>query len=536
MRTIALCVVLLLQASLFFVLPSIGTGIFLSPDETANAVSARLFSQSGQMRFTEPLLREFPWMHPRSFVTQNATMVPVGFLGMPILLGIVRAFVGEWSLVFVTPLLALSVIFPLWRFMARVGRAAQIATVLTWLSFPTVILYANRGLFANLPVVCLTVWACFLLWELKVSAQGGSASGGKSLKSIQTITSLQLKVLLAGLVTGVALAMRPMEILWIVPWLAVAWRCRQDRRAHFAWHPHVLFAIGTFIPLAIASYVAWKTYGSPFTIGYFLRDPIISATSDARLATSYVAQWPFGFHPRNVLFNLMSYFGKMLWPWTIIALAGIATLWKRNSARPYLYTAGWTIIALTLVYGQAIYQDHVGVNVISIGNSFVRYLLPLAVFISLTSGYVCTKIISYAHGALYVTLLGFLAMFGTRLALMQDAEGIIPARRELRRYHEIRDATVQELKARATVFSERSDKIFFPPFRVASPIPDKTTVRNYIDFHENMTGEHTYLFTETLNDRDRTEWERYGVYVENMKTVTARQALYRLKTNASEKQ
>ena len=240
-----------------FGIPYLGSSVFLSPDETATAVSARMFGSTGTMRIDDPVLQTVPWLHPRSFVTQGTAMVPVGFLGLPMLMGIIWKALGEWGLVFFTPLLALSVLYPLWRFTKKFGVPAQIVAVATWLTFPTVILYSNRGLFPNLPAVCFSVWAAYLVWEHRSYA----------------------RAILAGACAGIALPIRPVEAIWMLAWFAAAWRFRLGRKQHQERASLLLISAGCLLVLIAAMIVAWRTYGSPFAVGYLLRDPVVGVPS-----------------------------------------------------------------------------------------------------------------------------------------------------------------------------------------------------------------------------------------------------------------
>lgn len=498
MRNRLLVLLLLLPGALFFVIPSVGSSVFLSPDETANAVSARTFAWQRNMRYEEPLLEQFPWLHPRSFVTQGTAMVPVGFLGLPILLGIIWKLVGEWGLVLFTPLLALSVAFPLWRFTSKWGRTSQAATVLTWLSFPTVILYANRGLFANLPVVCLTVWACYFLWDERVVRRASS-------------------VALAGLCAGFAIAMRPTEIVWVLPWLWLAMRPLSLRRREVS--EVLMFGFALSFPLFLAAFVAWRTYGSPDAVGYFLRDPVVIAPGYQLPPASHVSIWPFGIHPMNVLRNVWFYLVKTLWPWVVPLVAIAMLFWKKRTARPYLIAGAWTTFALVLIYGQAVYQDHVGVNFVSFGNSFLRYLLPIAPLAALAVGALATKL----PKRFSVAIVALLVLLGTNMALRGDSESVLPSRQELQRYQAIRNAAVEKLGTETIILSERSDKIFFPTFRVASPLPEKSELKR-------LRCGYPALFAETLNQQEFSRWEDAGFSFMSV-VENKNQTLYQDKNN-----
>lgn len=482
----------LVQASLFFILPSLGTSVFLSPDETSNAVAARVFAQRGAMRIEDAILKDGPWLHPRSFVTHGTAMVPVGFLGLPIALGSIWILFGEWGMALAVPLLALSAAYPLWRFTRRFGRIPQIVTVMTWLSFPTVMLYANRGFFPNLPVVCLTLWAAFFVW---------SARSNKHLA-------------IGGLVFGLAIAMRPVEIVWMLPWLWLAWSSREDR--HIVDRKALIsLAIAAMLPLLVAGIVAWRTYGSLFSIGYALRDPIhlISSTVEQAKTISVASslRWPFGFHPNNVRFNVQSYLGGMWGPWMLVAAGTFALSLFQRARRSISLVALWTLGASALIYGHVIYQDHVGINVVSIGNSFPRYLLPLTPIFALAAGgfsaHLFQALSPIRARCASIFLLFALVLLGTMSALGSGDESILSAAHELERYRAIRHAAMQRFGTQAIILSERSDKIFFPVFRVASPVPPMRHIRELV---ENAPVPIT-LFSTTLDARGMIPWHDAGI-------------------------
>lgn len=490
-----------LQSTLFFIIPSLGTAVFLSPDETAVAVVARAFGKTGSMRIEDGILAEAPWMHPRSFVTAGTAMVPVGFLGLPVIAGAVWKLLGEWGLAFFVPLLAVSAAYPLWRLTGAFNAPARIATVATWLSFPTVVLYANRGLFPNLVVVCMALWVSFLLTQ-----------------------NVRWARVLAGILAGFALAIRPIEAVWMIPWFVFFWtRGAQKRRADIGTILWVVVPIAAV--LAGMAILAWKTYGSPFAVGYALRDPVVLQTARTDVAPSVT--WPFGFHPRHVMFNVRSYLVGFLGPWTALAVIAAFVAWGTRRAEPVLWLSAWTVAALCLVYGQAIYQDHVGLNVPSFGNSFLRYLLPLAPLYAVATGAVVAWMTERWRGGAGVLVSAALVVcavsLGSWTALSRDDEGVRAGAVELLRYISIRRETLEQLGPQAIVLSERSDKIFFPTFRVASPLPDRSMIRRLAAFAPVPVA----LFSSTLDDDAVASWKAEGMDVLPV-FQTERETLYEI--------
>ncbi len=489
--------IFVLGITLFGVIPRLFLDVYMSPDETAVAVSAKFLAQHGTMKIADPLLARFPWLHPRSFVSQGGYMVPVGFLGLPILMALVYLFFGQFATLWFTPLLALSVVIPLWNLTKKMGSAAQILASLTWLTFPTVILYANRGLFPNLIVVALCIWAMYLFWIV----------WGEKNRAKDPAQYLYLGV--AGLASGTALAIRPVEAFWIAVWfaaiLAIRWDVIRTDRAKYK--KAALFVLaGSMVPL-IAAWFSYKTYGSFLAIGYNLRDTVLApqASSVGQVSQNLL---PFGLHPRALWANFRDYLFGMYWPWLLAAGLAIYFTWKGRTAK-ILAAAGFlTTIVLAIVYGQALYQDHVGVNVVSIGNSFLRYFLPLTPFFVLSVA-ATVQAIQKRFGqpkglALFIIPFLALSVYGTYLGLYQDGEGAAISDQELLRYAEIRQQAQAQAGEDAVVLSDRSDKIFFPQFDAVSPMPEDDRMK------ELAAQNKVLMFMTTQDEAGMVDWQARG--------------------------
>lgn len=495
------------QGLLFLVIPSNLPQIYLSPDETAVAVTAREFGTDWSFRLPDNILKDGPWIRPRSFVTHDAALVPVGFLGMPLLAGMVWKFLGEFGLLLLTPCLVLACIYPLWRFMRGFGFAAQVAGVAAWLSFPMVILYANRGLFPNLAMVCLMLWAAFLVWK-----------------------KLDTKALIiAGLLTGMAVAIRPTEIVWAGVWIAAAWVAGSGSKfSRHDWKNIATFLATSAVVPAITALLAWKTYGAPWMIGYWLRDSA-EVTVQSAEATALLQNpgriWPFGFHPRAVLNNAENYLVYILGPWAATALVATVLWIKRENSRIAIMAGAWTAAVLCLIYGNTVYQDHVGHNIVSVGNSYLRYLLPLAPFFALAVGAVSARLVEILprnRAKLGVSVLAaVLVALGIWTAFSKDDEGLNSSVPELVRYETIRETAYKNYGRNAIVVSERSDKIFFPVMRAVTPVPDDERLKDLAAYYSDSV----LLFDTTYGPEKIQDMAERGLYL-NPVLATKNQTLY----------
>ncbi|MFA6099624.1 MAG: glycosyltransferase family 39 protein [Patescibacteria group bacterium] len=531
-------------------LPLANQGVWMSPDETANIMSAVSLADHGTFKIENPLLKNLPWVFPRSFVplSDQGAMAPVGFLGMPLVLAIAYKIIGIFGLLFFTPLFAALTLWALWKCLPKTwSKGVRWAVLLTWISFPTVIIYANRGSFSNLFITCLAIW----LWWLLAEAQGRWAWP------------------VAGAVLGLACMARPTEIVWLLPVavFAIIYRktnCHSERSAIEAYGHEVeeslsstikqgipplrhlrdfgrndklrygLMALAFLIVLGIGAYLGYQTYGHWLASGYQIRSETVvsgqsSVVSQQMQTISLLKTLPFQFHPRLIIWNAHHYLLDILWPWLLIVLGAIYIsvrdkVWSKPN-KWIVLAFGWTMFWLVVFYGNGIYQDHVGVNVASMGNSYLRYLLPLSVLAAVSVGMVLNKLWKYwSLRALGLAMVVFLMAMGQWSALLKDNEGMVANAVELNRYAEIRDQARSLLAPQTVVLSDRSDKIFFPVFNVASPMPDDKRVQALLD-----AGYSVALFLQTqTNDKLAQWWDRgfdleYGFSDANqtMYTVTS---------------
>lgn len=514
-------------------LPSATSGVFASPDETGVAVASEQIAHNGNAQYSEPLVRAIPWLHPRSWVSQGDALVPIGFLGWPALLSPLVRLGGAGILPWLGALVLLSSTYPVFLLFRRrfEERGAFLATILIF-SFPTVLLYGNRGLFANVPQLALFAW-----WLLLV--RGAREQG---------VLASRYRLFLVGLLGMVVLALRPFEGVWLLPWMYWFASPRTWTRTQ-----RLAAVLGASIVLGLFMALTYKTYGSMFTIGYFLRDnPIPSLPVGMLPAALPVASvvpggfltkirdvaervLPYGFHPRHIWWNIRSFTTVFLWPW-LLALALVWLPQIKEAKRLLAYRvivmsgaviglSGWTVFVLLCVYGSGLYTDHITPGTVAIGNSFLRYVLPLLPLWTYAFLVGVTRLSARSRTRAvvgYVTLV--LVGVGLHQAFLKDDEGLVATRRELIRYTQIRTEAKRLLPEGSVVLSDRSDKIFFPVFRAVTPIPPMSErARLAYDVRIPAIG----LFARPLSQADRDEWRTVGLETQELASF-GREQLYRL--------
>ncbi len=551
--------------------------IWMSPDETANVASAINYAKSGIMGFESQVTRQFAWAHPRSFifVPETSLVAPVGFLGMPLILSLMYKLFGLLGVNFFAPLLALATLYPLWRLMPKTWPGAvKFMSIIIWMSFPPIILYANRGTFPQLTQLCLVIWSWWLITHAPYRAPGT-----KSWKNF----FYNIEIPLAGVVTALGLIIRPVEAIWIIPVIVLAFLFKDKiqnpnstapalpisppaeqgktsgvkydaRKLQLRLKSLLLFLLPLLLILLIGAKLGHETYGKWLVSGYQIRPTISNMehgtqdldsisgpqtpNSDQIVmeevredreaysnSASFISTLPFGFHPRHIWWNVKNYYLWLLLPWISLALGSILILIKeqawKSERRWSLAAVIWPVIAVTIFYGNGIYQDHVRLNEISLGNSFLRYTLPISVAVMLASGYVFARIWRYWSLKIFaVCLTAGLVFFGIWIANVGYDDSLFYAKQELLAYQKARVAALHEFSADGLVLSDRSDKIFFPELWAVSPIPTPERIKQLMDNDYKMR-----LYLPTQDKKGLLKWEKQGFIMRAVFT-TGNQTLY----------
>jgi hypothetical protein len=541
--------------SLWLRLPLISGNIWMSPDETANISSAISYASQNSFGMQSEYTERFLWLVPRSFVFVPETniMAPVGFLGMPLILSLVYKAGGHFGIGFFVPIFALLSLFALWHILpTKWSKSIKLITLAIWMSFPTIIIYANRGTFPQLTQLCLMIWVWYLVNHERSS----------------------IAYPIAGLLTGLALAIRPLEAVWIIPAVIFAFLHRQSvninspspqryerpapsddnvttlRRYDVKTLRHydvtatirksAIFLLPLIFILLFTAKLGADTYGKWFVSGYQIRPEIVSGTQvlnqDSAEIVSYsrnvtfLQSLPFGIHPRNIIWNIKNYLGIMLLPWTLVLLASLYFLYQvkawRSKNKWGIAALSWIFCSLVLFYGNGIYQDHVRLNEISVGNSFLRYILPLSLVFAIASGYVMLQLMRHWSLKIFAYCLTVaLIMFGIWTGVARDDEGIAANERELIVYRQIRQSAARSVGEQAIILSDRSDKIFFPYWLAVSPMPSKDQI---VDLAKQ--GAEVAIFLTTQDEKGINQWSEHQINLIPRFTI-GNQTMYHVQIN-----
>lgn len=471
---------------------------FISPDESANYFFAANFARTGTLEVFDPANLAFgDALHPRSVVSINGFLMPGGFLGIPLLFGWLGSIFGVRTIPFWTPFLAVFAVFA-WDATARrwfgqhVGRISAILLAL----HPAWILYSARSLMPNVPFVCFLIFAAWFLTCRPVrtfAAWIGDSSPRHAW--ILAIKRAYGDAIFAGLSLGMALMIRPSEIVWIAPCaLAVLWWQRREVAPRVS----LLFAAVAFLSLLTLLPIQNSLYGSPWKTAYTAGQVIplsqggteggaaVDVTLRARVESFLAPVFPFGIHPRVMWKEAVAYGPQLMWWLFALAVLGLVVVWRttpkedRAARRGYVYVTAAVTAYLLVLYGSWSFHDNPDPTLITAGNSHVRYWLPVYLLLLPLCAAGLDWIARLAHTerlrtVTYVSLILVCAAFSAKVAVFEPYDGILTDRVVLRESSLIREGVLSRVEPQAVIVVDSADKFLWPYRHVLHPLRSDAT-------------------------------------------------------------
>lgn len=472
--------------------------LFVSPDEHAAYIFADVFSDTGSLFISESLNEELSGIiHPRSTIGYADGIVPASFIGFIVFLGMVGAVFGKLSMFFVTPLIAVLTLY-FWRDgVKRVFHDDLLADAAAFLLMlhPAFWYYSGRVMMHNVAFLGLLIFGAWWCLALPLSAKAGKQS-----RSVWRLVDFGV----AGWIFGLALVVRTVEMFWL---MAALGSIAFVYRSQLGWRAMASFMIGFGIAMSFLAGVNTLVYGAPFVNGYtshysyaeaFTTDVVVSDSVETH--TNFLL--PFGFHERNILDNIWHY-GWKLYPWmSVLALIGIALVMFEKGPQRKLWSGTLLLtfclaIWLGVVYGSWKIIDNPDPSIISLGNSHVRYWLPLFALGSLLGA----KTLRYMYGdgsRLRVAQVGgvmvLIVLLSLRLVFFGH-DGFFPSKAALDTFAVKKAAILAATAPESIVVVDRADKYLFPERRVVVPLRSETT---YAALPEMLKLTPVYYFGITL--------------------------------------
>jgi hypothetical protein len=478
-----------------FILTATGFG-HNSPDEHAAFLFTNKIAQGELPVFLESRNLDFAGIiHPRSTFAFADRIVPIAFLGLPIVYGSLGYLFGSWIFYTLTPVILLASALALFELSRAYFNSRRMGFIVTavYLFHPAVWFYAGRSLMHNVPFNSFLIISAYLLW-------------------LQPFTKNKwLNPTLAGISFSLALQFRLFEAFWVIPLFGLASYLVLQKN-------NLLKQIVTFVIAGIVSALPFfilqhELYGAWYLTGYnpinYDFTPLEVATKKVPLETSTAVDTssilPFGFHPRAALRHTWLYL-LQLFPWlTITALIGLF-VWMTDSVNRkkhliFLPLSALAAAYLTIIYGSWTFNDNPDPRAITIANSYIRYWLPLftlSTFLIASGIDSVSKLFGKKENLFVVVIIALFATLSIS-AVFSGPDGLLTTRRNLLMYDADRRVILENTSESSIVIVDFADKYLYPHRSVIVPLRNS---RTYEALPILLESEDIYYFGITLPEQD----------------------------------
>jgi hypothetical protein len=452
------------------------------PDAMANYFFVGKLSQNNSLSYDEPLnVIANDTVQPRSVNVFDHKIVPTGFLGFILIIEVLGKLFGLYGLMLIISLMAVLAVGAFYGLVKRLysERVAFMSALLLFI-LPPFWYYSSLPLVPNVLFLSLVLCAYYLYFK--------------------QATNKIYYSLVSGLLFGLALIIRPTEIVWLTA-LAVIPVCYW--REHFKIKPVLIFIGSVLLPVIILLVINQKLYGNAFYTGYLNLEPTKGDNVINRLPpelatnlSSYLAYpklilAPFSIHPRLIIHNFNNYFIKLLWPWCLLLLGALVIMVRQTkTSKPtraqniYLWTVIVVGVSLLIYYGSWLFDDKLTLRLNTIGISYVRYWLPLYVLMLPIIAYGLDKFMQRdslsftfsktlgmkAHTLskrIVLVVVGLLLFyFSWSTVYLKPGDGLNDQAKITNSNYQLFEAMQAKVPKGAVIINDREDKILFPEYSV----------------------------------------------------------------------
>jgi len=431
--------------------------IFNTPDEVANYYFIDSLSQNNTLKIYEPLNEvsgKTNLVHPRSTTVINNSIVPVSFLGFVLLLGFLAKIFGMAIVPFITPIFSVLAVVCFYLLIKKIfDKNIAFFSAVALMVMPAFWYYNARSLFNNIIFVDLIIISLFFLFNY-------------------LDTKKLYQFILSGLLIGLAISIRPSEVLWVAVVYLVIFILN---RKSLTWKQWLGYGALVALPVLPSLYFQREIFGSIMTTGY---NPNVGGSgSEASSGIIKNLIVPFGFNLMAIISTLYYYFVEMFWWYFWPVVLGGAVMvyqWKNNKINKklvaYLGITAFIFVFISVYYGSWLFFNNLAGKPL-IGSSQVRYFLPIyistipliAYFVYWAISWIKnTKIKNIIVGLVLLCLAGLSA----NAVLYQGEESLNAVRETILSYHQINKQVREITPDNAVIVSSYNDKLFFPSRKV----------------------------------------------------------------------
>jgi len=507
---------------------------FNSPDETANYFFIKLFVEKGELRYFEPLnLISENIIHPRSINVFNGFLVPGGFLGIILIYGSIAKIFNLGIVLYLTPLFSVITVLFFYSLIKRIfdNKIAFISSILFFLH-PTIFYYSSRGLFNNVLFLDLLIIGFYFLLEAVLRWNK------------RRLTPI-IKIILAGLFIGLALIVRTSEVTWVgailLFLLFIYYR-------EIKWQQIFIFVATIILIFIPVFYYNQILYNHPFYSGY--QELKSNLTVPKSILTNFKKFiLPFGFSFSRIWNNIYHYLIQIFW-WLFIPLVlglgiEIKRLWakkrefkkidsKTKNQLIFLLIFIFISLYLAIYYGSWTTYDNITPGRITIGNSHLRYWLPIYIlslpFISLflikIANIFKKRYLGYSLTLFFCFLIIYFSFYSV---LWGGEESLAAVRRNILEYKTKGEIVFRLTEPNSIIITLRQDKIFFPERKIITLLDNPTTLKNLSRLIKEVPiYYYTFETEEDLNHLDK-KLKNYNLRLTDEVIIGGREKILKVK-------
>lgn len=422
-----------------------------SPDEAANAFFIDRVSHGDSLGYDSKLTpAETNYWRPRSVFPDQGILKPGSFTGFVMASGWLDRLTVDNAYRLLTPLMAVVALVALFRILRRFWTpgwswlgTGLVAIHPAWIQFQTLPDYHN-GLFTS----CLIVagWRLMILWD------------DRRLSSAAWF----------GVAYGAALFIRPIEILWTAPLVAIVLLAQKN------WRGLALAVLVTAVVQTPWLIVNQSLYGAWLSSGYAVggAEDLLRASSETTSRTPRIFTPPGGWS-WNWLHSTWHYLILLVPAWSAAAAVALAFYLRRIAGRPMkvfkIFLVTLPLFFVAMYYGSwDLYPLETPTTVGSLA-SYVRYWLPLYVPMAVGLLWLLQRIHPrWVAGLLCVGLL----ISQIVAVVWHPNSGLIARFTDRQRQVERRDRILAATPKTAAVIAGHMDKSIWPDRIVAFGWPD----------------------------------------------------------------
>ena len=461
---------------LFLNWTSIQTKQFNSPDETANYYFLEKLAESNEV----PVLQswESNAVHPRSTLVWRDSLVPVSFTGFLYIFILVYKLGGIIGVVLVLGIL-LWLLYCIWYRWLKDYQSKTLAIIATVLLVfnPALFYYALHPFYHNFVFILFAFLGIIFYFRKTIWADR-----------------------LASMLLIFALWIRPIEVIWLLPllistWIYLKWNWKKSILHFF------VIGISSLTLFGLANYLV---YGDPMLFGYVL--PNINAGTESNVLLNGDAGILFNL--KTILLNVKDFFFILFWPWTallILSLIVIIMTWARQSRFIKWNVISWFIVSsiLFIYYGSWSLNEHIVSGTVSIGNSFVRYWLPIYLLSIPFVAYLLALMWKFKLKYFVIAILASLSLWSVNSVFFEHGDSFYYVDQNLQKYIEEKDYIKLFIpEENSVVVIDREDKILFPHYAVMH-MSEFRNVEVLVEIAGLLNkGARVYYYGFTLPERD----------------------------------